>query len=43
MEWMLGWFMLGTWITMVWLAVKLVQDARASVREWRHPHGLARH
>jgi hypothetical protein len=36
MHWLVGWFMLGTWITMVWMAVKLVQDTRASVRDWRH-------
>jgi hypothetical protein len=37
MEPLIGWFLLGTWILMLWAAVKLVQDVRGAVRDWRRP------
>jgi hypothetical protein len=37
MQAVIGYFMLGTWITMVWAAVKVVQEVRAALRDWRQP------
>jgi hypothetical protein len=34
---LIGWFMFGTWVTMLWAAVKLVQDVCGAVRDWRRP------
>jgi hypothetical protein len=35
---LIGWFMLATWIVMLWAAVKLVQDLGGAVRDWLRPH-----
>jgi hypothetical protein len=37
MQAMLGWLMLGSWIAIVWMTWKVVQDARAAVRGQRSP------
>jgi len=34
---LIGWFMLATWIVMLWAAVKLVQDLGGAVRDWLRP------
>ncbi len=34
---LLGYDLLGTWITMVWAVVKLVQDLLGAVQDWRRP------
>jgi hypothetical protein len=35
MDAMLGWLMLASWIAIVWMMWKIVQDARAVVRKHR--------
>jgi hypothetical protein len=37
MQAMIGWIMLGSWIAIVWMMWKVVQDARAVVRGHRTP------
>ena len=37
MQAMIGWLMLGSWIAIVWMMWKIVQDARAAVRSHRTP------
>jgi hypothetical protein len=34
---MLGWLMLASWIAIVWMFWKIVQDTRAAVRDHRTP------
>jgi hypothetical protein len=42
MQALIGYFLLATWIAMVWMAVKLVQELRALVHGLVHPHRLDR-
>jgi hypothetical protein len=32
---LIGWFLLATWIIMLWAAFKLVQEVGSAVRDWR--------
>ena len=40
---LLGWVLLGTWITLVWVIVKLAQDLLGAVRDRRRPQLTAHH
>lgn len=41
MQALIGWFMLATWIAIVWICVKLVQDVRGAVQDRRRPRRQA--
>jgi len=39
MQPLIGYFMLGTWIGMTWMAVRLVREVAASVHDRARAHG----
>jgi hypothetical protein len=43
MQPLIGYFMLGTWTAIVWMAVRLVRDVGASVRDRVRVHTARAH
>jgi hypothetical protein len=40
---LIGYLLIVSWTVMIWAAVKLTQDVRGAVRDWRHPRQHAHH
>jgi hypothetical protein len=40
---LIGYLLIVSWTVMIWAAVKLTQDVRGAVRDWRHPRQHVHH
>ena len=40
---LIGYLLIVSWTVLIWAFVKLAQDVRGAVRDWRHPRQHVQH